>query len=62
MPKGHRRPHVRVAEELLHGADVVPGFEEVRGEGVAERVAGEVTADWRSAPPIPASLARVGSG
>ena len=32
---------VRVAEEFLDGADVVTGFEEVGGEGVAEGVATE---------------------
>src|SRR5690606_18180365 len=32
--------HVLVAEQLLHRADVVAGFEKMRGEGVAQRVAG----------------------
>jgi len=36
----HRRADVLVAEQGLDGADVRPGFEEVRGEAVAERVAG----------------------
>jgi hypothetical protein len=33
MGVDHRRRDVRVAEELLHGADVVSPFEEVGGEG-----------------------------
>src|SRR5262245_55077370 len=36
----HRRGHISVAQEFLHGADIVTVFEQVRGEGVAERVAG----------------------
>jgi len=36
----HRRRDVAVAEELLHGADVVAPLEEVRRERVAEGVAG----------------------
>ncbi len=38
-----------VAEELLHGTDVVVGLEEVGGEGVAERVAGRALGDARPA-------------
>ena len=34
----HRGLHVRVAEQLLHGADVVAVFEQVRREAVAEGV------------------------
>ena len=30
--------HVRVAEQFLHRADVVATFEQVRGEGMAQRV------------------------
>lgn len=35
----HRRADIVVAEELLNGADVVAVLEEVRGEGVTERMA-----------------------
>jgi hypothetical protein len=31
----HGGPHVAVAEQFLHGADVVAVFEEVGGEAVA---------------------------
>ena len=37
----HRRLHVRVAQQFLHGADVVAVFEQVRREAVAERVAAD---------------------
>jgi hypothetical protein len=37
----HRRGNAAVAEELLHGADVVTAFQEVGGEGVAEGVIGD---------------------
>ena len=36
-----RRRDRRVAEQLLHGAQVGAGVEEVRGEGVAQRVDAE---------------------
>ena len=36
----HRRGHVPMAQEFLHGANIVTVIEQVRGEGVAERVAG----------------------
>lgn len=36
----HRRAHVLVAEQRLDGADVRARFEQVRGEAVAQRVAG----------------------
>ena len=53
----HGRLDVLVPEELLHGADVVPGLEEVRGEGVAEAVTGSPawlapTAAPRGVPPF----------
>jgi hypothetical protein len=35
----HRRLDVLVAQQFLHGADVVPGLEEMDGEAVTERVA-----------------------
>ena len=41
----HRRGHVLVAEELLHGADVVAVLQEMGGEGVAEGVAGRRLGD-----------------
>jgi hypothetical protein len=41
----HRRPHVGVAEQFLHGADVGACFQEVRGEGMAQRVAGRTLGD-----------------
>lgn len=34
----HRRRHIRVAEQLLHGTDIVASLEEMRGEGVTQRV------------------------
>ena len=40
MRVDHGRGNVAVAEELLDGADVVAALEEVRGEGMTERVAG----------------------
>ena len=45
MGVDHRRPDIRVAEELLDGADVVAGFEEMGGEGVAEGVTGDSARD-----------------
>ena len=36
----HRGGHFAVAEQLLHGADVVAGLEQVRREAVAQGVAG----------------------
>jgi hypothetical protein len=36
----HRRPHVAVAEQLLHSTYVVPIFDQVRGEAMAECVTG----------------------
>ena len=36
----HRRGHISMAQEFLHSADIVTVFEQVGGEGVAERVAG----------------------
>jgi hypothetical protein len=41
----HRGAHILVAEELLDRADVVTALEQVRGEGVAQRVAGRVLGD-----------------
>jgi hypothetical protein len=41
----HGDGDVAVAEELLDGADVVAGFEEVGGEGVPEAVGGDVLGD-----------------
>jgi len=35
MGVDHRRLHIAVAEQLLHGADVVAGLQQVRGKGVA---------------------------
>ena len=37
---------VRLAKEFLHGVDVVAGFEQVGGEGVAEDVRGDVFVDF----------------
>jgi hypothetical protein len=34
----HRRPHILMSEQFLNGANVVAGFEQVRGEAVAQRV------------------------
>jgi hypothetical protein len=41
------RGDVAVAEQFLHGPDVVATFEQVRGEGVAEGVAGDALVDSR---------------
>jgi hypothetical protein len=38
----HRGADVFVSEQLLHGSDVVAGFEQMSGEGVAEAVATRV--------------------
>lgn len=34
----HRRRDVRMAQQLLHRADVIPPLEQVRGERVAQRI------------------------
>lgn len=34
----HRRPHVSVAEQFLHCTNVIPSFEQVRRETVAEPI------------------------
>ena len=47
MGVDHRRLEVLVIRELLDRADVVAVFQEVRGEGVAERVAGGPLRDAR---------------
>ena len=39
MGVDHGGPHVFVPQELLDGPDVVPVFEQMRGERVPERVA-----------------------
>ena len=36
----HRRPYVVVSQQLLHGANVLPHFQQVSGERVTERVTG----------------------
>ena len=41
----HGGRHVAVPEQLLDGADVVAGFEEVGGEAVAQGVAGDPLGD-----------------
>ena len=35
----HRRPHALVAQQFLHGADVIPVLEQMRGERVAKGMA-----------------------
>ena len=40
MRINHRRANVLVAQEFLHGANIVAIGQEVGGEGMAERVAG----------------------
>ncbi len=40
MGVDHGRLHILVAEEFLHGPDVVARFQQMRGEAVPERVAG----------------------
>src|SRR3546814_7180824 len=48
-----RRRHVLVAEQLLHGADVVASFKQVRGERMTQRVAGGGLVDRRQLPRRP---------
>src|SRR3954464_7689310 len=43
----HRRVHVLVAEELLDGADVVAGLQEMGRKAVAQRVRGDRLANAR---------------
>src|SRR5262245_38176860 len=43
----HRRRDVAVAEQLLHRPDVLPVLEEVRGEGVTERMGARGLGDAR---------------
>src|SRR3546814_10451877 len=45
-----RRRHVLVAEQFLHGADVMASFEQMRGERMAQRVAGGRLVDRRQLP------------
>ncbi len=45
----HRGAHVVVAQQLLNRADVVPIFEEIGGEGVAQAVRGGSLGKARSA-------------
>jgi hypothetical protein len=40
MRVNHRRPDILVPQEFLDGPNVIPVLEEMRGKGVAERVAG----------------------
>ena len=40
MGVDHRRPHVAVPQQFLHRADVVAGFQKMRGERMTEAVAG----------------------
>ena len=39
MGVDHRRVHIPVARELLHGPDVVSAFQQMRRKAVAKRVA-----------------------
>ena len=43
----HGRLHVAVPEQLLYGTDIVPGFQQMRGETVAERVGANWLGDSR---------------
>src|SRR5215510_1655053 len=45
----HRRLHVPVTEELLHGADVVAARQEMAGEAVSQGVAARRLRDPRAA-------------
>ena len=56
----HRRAHVIVAEQLLDGADIVAGLEEVGREAMAQRVAtgGLEDSAPRTAPPTARCKAR----
>jgi len=45
----HGCPHVLMSEEFLHGSDIVAIFKEVRGEAMAEGVAGHALVDPRPA-------------
>src|SRR6267378_3029812 len=48
MRVDHRRGYVGMPEQLLHRADVVAGFEQVRGEGVAQRMRAHRLGDPRA--------------
>ena len=41
----HSRLHVFVAQQLLHGANIVPTLEEMRGEAVAKGMAADAFCD-----------------
>lgn len=45
MGVDHRGRHVGVAEQFLHGADVVAAFEQVSGERMAQRVHRDMAGD-----------------
>jgi len=51
----HRRFHILVPQQLLHGADVVAVFEQVGSEGVAEGMGGDVFVDVGQTVPQPSA-------
>jgi hypothetical protein len=42
----HRGGDAAVAEQSLQGGQIAPGFQEMRGEGVAQRVNGVAPVSW----------------
>lgn len=48
MRVDHRRLHISVPEQLLHGSDVVAGHQQMGGERVAERMTCHSFGDPRS--------------
>src|SRR6266550_4839539 len=49
----HDRPHVAMAQQLLHRPDVGPRLEQMRGERMAQRVTGRPLRDPRTAHRLP---------
>ena len=45
MGVDHRSCHIGVPEKFLDGADIGAGFEQVRGEGMAQRMAADGLGD-----------------
>jgi hypothetical protein len=52
----HSRFHVLVSQQLLHGADVIAGLEQMSGEGMAESVGANGFVDPRQAGSLPDRL------
>ena len=58
----HRWAHSTVPEQLLDHPNVVPGFEDVRGERVAERMAGGHASKCRQHSAQPSDRSRLHAG